>query len=178
MAAVMEQERDYQALVTDEIVESKYIPYAHLKYTDHDEEWVITSIEHPLLGVQEHEGVIITMVGSVKRDLATGGYAEIWQDNMGREVTGAERQRMPERGQEQLEGPFKVWDFRVREVEVTDGPEARAELLESHEQAKRRVKAEERDRQSTEATLAEAVSKLADSVNVSEQPTRRKRGEG
>jgi len=173
MAAVLEKMRDYQALVTDEVVETKYIPHSQLKYIDHADEWPISAISYPLLGIEEHEGVILMLVGVVRKDLGSGGFAEVWQDDMGREISSREYERLPDQARRRVTGPYKCWDFRVREVVVTDGPQARAELMESYEQAKRRARTEEKERQTSEVSLADAISKLADRLNTVEETTGR-----
>jgi hypothetical protein len=89
---------------------------------------------------------------------------------MGREVDALEvpaiedetRRAVPE---------FAAWDYRITEVVLTDGPAAKAELLESYEQKKKR-EGQERDIQhDATSTLAASIDRMGQLLgNTAEAP--------
>src|SRR3990167_7309803 len=153
--------RNWLSLVSDEIVEQKYIPISSLKYIDHSDQWERVVIDHPLLNLSADDGVIVVLTGTARRDLKEMGYVEVALDEYGREISPRDILRMPPRMQAGIQ-KFKVWDFRVTKVTVTDGPARKADLMESYEASKRRKLLDEQGMRATEMSLAAAVSKLAD----------------
>tara|TARA_Y100000310_G_C20442930_1_gene696966 strand:- start:213 stop:746 length:534 start_codon:yes stop_codon:yes gene_type:complete len=176
MATAIEEKRDYQALVTGEVIERKYIPVAKLKYLNQEDEWPVTVIEDEFLGITEEDGVIIIKTGKARMDLGTGDYAQVRRDQYGREIPAADQRDIPANVLARMP-IFKVWDFRITEVTETDGPAQKKRLMETYEGQKQRMAEEHAAEQATQLSLADAVSKLADKVSVPEpEPAKAGRG--
>jgi len=151
--------RDYHALVSDEIVDTKYIPESGLKNFDPGDKWIRHVIEYPPVGLQSHEGVILTIEGTRRVSLQTGGNAQVHLTDGGQEISESEANKREQAIGRHLPRVL-AWDWRVVDVEVTDGPEQHSLLMESHEQAKKRQREEFEKRADADNNLGEAIQAL------------------
>ena len=161
--SMVEEARDVQKLVSDEVVETKYLPHREMRFIDKPDEWEQEFVAYPRLGITEDDGLIVTMTWKVRKDLRNGGYAEIYLDEYGREFGPEEKSRMPDNPRTRAMVPNKAWDGRVTGVQETDGPEQRRVLLQSHEQAKLQAKKDKDAQDDSQRQLADAIAKLAES---------------
>jgi len=106
-----------------------------------------------LVSVGEDDGLILRLEGK-RRPHST------WR-HMGRELDEFEAKEIMTETRRTIP-EFACWDYRLVEVVVTDGPEQKAELLESTEQAKRRSRDERKQQYESTNALASATDKLTD----------------
>ena len=108
-----------------------------------------------LVSVGEDDGLILRLEGK-RRPQST------WR-HMGRELDEFEAKEIMTETRRTIP-EFACWDYRLVEVVVTDGPEQKAELLESTEQAKRRSRDERKQQYKSDPTRHEQTNRSNDSI--------------
>ena len=143
--------RALELMESGEILYQKYIIEWSLLNYDPGPVFQRQTLELASAGLDESDGVIITLEGTRRTGtfhmdrgnvVSPEAAAQIWED---------ERRRVNKYG---------VWDIRVKDIDVTNGPAEREELLESVEQKKKRIRAEESERNQAESGLGSAVKEL------------------
>ena len=147
----MEKVKDFQTLASHEVIFSKYISIHRLQNFDPGDVWEYEVTSFPRLGIDEDDGMILTLRGDRRG-------AEVFMDR-GREVSNFEADNIRQYDNRAVP-TFHVWDFRISAVQETDGPAARAELLESFEHRKKRTREEEKEKRDVESGLGSAVKEL------------------
>ncbi len=126
MAEVLE-EKSWDHLVSDEIVYRRYVPTHSLQDWDPGPVWRKVFTELDSVGVKEDDGLILTLEAKPRGPVAM---------DRGRELSEVDATSIEEYSNERLVR-FLAYDFRIVNVEVTDGPAARRELMQSNEQKAR-----------------------------------------
>ena len=129
--------RDWQALVNSDIVQRRWIKMDSLDEYNPGDIWWQYRVEFPRLKITEDDGVQVTLRG-VRR---AGSFVVV----RGQVLDEVEADAIEE-AEETNYIRQAVWDFNVHAIEQTNGPEARAELLESFEKRKHRLRDEEREK--------------------------------
>jgi len=145
-------------MVSEAVVETRYFPVASLLDYEPGDPHIKQAVEYQWRDaagdtrkITEEDGVVLTLTGRRRQGVV--------YRHMGREVDALEvpaiedetRRAVPE---------FAAWDYRITEAVLTDGPAAKAELLESYEQKKKR-EGQERDIQhDATSTLAASIDKM------------------
>lgn len=163
-AQVVESTRDYQVLVSDRIVDRTYLAIDKLKYFDPADPWYKETIEMPQLGITENDGVILHLRGTARKSMkGDGSFEQVALTELGEEISEIEADRR----QGIVNRPFpryKTYEWRIYQVTETDGPELRAELLQSFEQWKQDEKKQKLEDMSASKDLASAMRDFAQNL--------------
>ena len=144
--------RAQQMVDTGEILYQKYLAEWALLNYDPGPTWSKQTLELASAGITEDDGIIISLEGT-KRD---GGAYPVDRG----QVISPEQADQIQNFEQRRVSRYIVYDFRVVAVEPTTGPQERAELMESFEARKKRLRTEESEKNEAEAGLGTALKEL------------------
>lgn len=142
-------ERLQKAISDGTVIERKYFNVAYLQDVNPGGEIRDQRSDCPELGVTEEDGIIVSTLATLRGEVAR---------HMGMEISGSQAEAL-ERNDDRLVLPrFRVYDVRIVDAVMTDGPAERAELLASFENEMKRRK----DEKTTQMVMAESLAKLVE----------------
>ncbi len=147
MIGAEQVKKDYQSMIGRK-VRSRYFALRGLEDFNPGDVWYAEEIVVPELGIEEEDGVIVRLEGRIKGTIAL---------DRGREITEQEADRMEALDDDLQLTRYHVHDQVVVSIIETDGPAQRAELLETYQQQKRRLRDEERAKNDRLATVMESL---------------------